>query len=585
MKNHFVEFCYTTSKYIYIKFNRPMTLTGPHSILNTKNYLLSGLIITNNCSTVCLSNLTCEIYSFGDDFVSFKYKNINISLLDATIQCGYIDKENIYFITDVADIIHDFSCSTLITTHNSSTSLEFCTASLYESKNLTLKNNNLIKYHKLIPSDFYIKNENTSYSPYEIKEETSDTYIFKFKSDIIRKASESLYLCTTQTCKSTDALGITISTDECLNIENFLPTTPISLSIFSYVDDILGIALDFSNEIKRYDSNDFYFSIKGKRYNAKGRERYIKGNIIYFFIYDLYDFDCYSTPVSITYKNPKKPYTLDKNLKAIQMTTKLTSNTLYGISGILDTTSTNKFNIAILDIEFSNYLLEDNFDTFGKLSLWKDLKKGLFLPTILNHSEYLSSIEDTLLTFYINDLVLILLHTPLNIISASEFDDTYNVKVSLTEKRCVAEMDNFLSSIHDTIEYIEVIPLHKIKSHNYTLPITSIEIPLTLIASDSESIICDPTNQGNSWTLLGQTVVLPTTLLVNKVYQTFNYGSLGKKTIFQDSLYIKNTDTKKIFDTATINFINLKGETLYISLDDAYSFNFDTCEFENTIIL
>ncbi|MGL5066895.1 MAG: hypothetical protein ACRC6T_03575 [Sarcina sp.] len=577
MNNHFLDYCYTNSHCIYIKFNRPMTITGLNGILYPQNYVINTL--TCDKAPRSLATLVDSVYSYGVDFVSFKLKKplaINETLY---LYCGHVNDKNVFFIVDPQNFIHDFSCFNELFYYSELTTLSNCSAQLHSNNCLTLKNNNLIKYHKLLPNDFYIEKNGIIYSPYEIQSIDNNSYIFKFKTEIIKKDTEILYLQTNYNCNSTDVLGNKITPNDFTQIEILLPTFPISLSVFSYVDDVLGLALDFSGELKRYDSNDFYFSINGKRYNAKGRERYIKDDIIYFFIYDVFDFDFDYTPVTIFYKNLKTPYTLDKNLKPIQMITKMSSNLLYGILGNFD--ATNTFGKGILELNFNDYLLKNTFNTTGTLAIWSNFKNTIFSKTIFKHSTHFNEIDDDLITFYIEDLILIFFYTsafktPLN----TRIND---IKVNCYSKKCAIEFSTSDFLFLNSTEYIEVIPLNKIKSYNYTIPMTSIEIPINFTISTD--IICEPENQGDSWTLLGKEITQPVTLLVNKNYNSFIYGSQELQTTFLSSLHIKNTAEIAKFRTATINFLNLKGGTLYISLDDAYTFNFDTCEFENTIIL
>ena len=562
-----------------------MTLLGINGILNPYNYLLTRFATSSTSpkKTVQLGSLIANIYCFGEDFVTFKYKNIGSLLLKLNIHCGYIENEKIFFVTDKKKSVHDFTKSDFISIYNKTTNLASCTSKLINSNILTLTNNNSINYNILYPSDFYIKNGKSLYTPYAIVKVSANMYNLKFRTDIIKKSSDPIYLCTHLNCKSTDALGNSIKADDSLEIENLLPTMPISLSITSYINGILGLALTFNNGIQRYDSDDFCFTIRGKHYNAKGRESYTKGNIIYFFIYDLYNFDYTSTPIIILPKRSKNYYTLDENLALIKMPIKISSNYLYGITSKLDAITT--FGTATLEIEFNDYLLETTMTLTGELGNFNNLKEKIFSPTILEHSPNLNLINPATLSLYIENFALIYFHTNSKIILDELI--TYNIETSSTKKISTTKIDlspfDFLNHYKNIIKYIEVVPLEKLQSYTYTLPLSSLEIPTNLVKG--KDIICLPENQGDDWTLLGEDIYFTTTLLVNKSYKNFNYGFFDHKTHFFDSLYIKNTSDSPVFEDIIINFTNIKGETLEISLDDGFSFNFENCEFKNVIIL
>lgn len=589
MDNKFIDFCLTNDKYLYIKFTRQMVTCGEHSIKLASNYsvqlnhTINSLTTLNNLS---LDKLVSEVSCCGDYLVSFKLKECSPSLVNAKLFCGYTSLTTVLYVTDTHGCIHDFSCANDILLHSNNPSITNCSAQVTSDKTLFLEDFNTIPLTKLSINDFYLMRDEKKITPYTLKFNSDTSFTIYFNSEIIKYNKETLKLFTNSKCFSEDCLGNTLIPNEHIITSNSLPTLPVSLSIFSYVDDILGVALEFTDIIRRYDSNDFYFCINGKRYNAKGRVSHNKDNIIFFFIYDVFDFNYNSSTINITYKKLPIPYTLDKNLSPLVINNKISSKFFYGTNAVLD--NTINVDIGLLTINFNSFLLKSFYSLTGYFNTFDNLKTKAFSPTILEHSPYLKLIATSTYCFYIENLILMLFHLT-NTENISE--SSHSTEITLSENKLIAEIDlsnrNFLTSIKDKIDYIEIIPLVGIKNHNYISPISTIEIPTELLINDNIELVFKPNEQHIFERLLGTTVTNPTTILVNKISESYNYGNMDtdKKIIFTNDLYIKSINSIIIFEKPVIDILNFQGNTLYVSLDDNYYINFDNCHFEDVIIL
>ncbi|MGL4450960.1 MAG: hypothetical protein ACRCTZ_07210 [Sarcina sp.] len=587
MNTNFIDFCFTNNKYIYIKFNRQMLLKGEHEISNANNYAIEGIQVISSSSppTVPLKNFISEIYHYGDDFITFKLKE-NIPVLSNTILFGgYISMSSVFFITDINEYVHDFTCPSTIDFYSDKPSIKNCSAKIVSNKIVILKDNNIIPLSKLCICDLYLINGNSTFFPINIKFNVDGTFTLIFNSEIIRHNDEPIYLCTKSKCISTDRLGNILLPNQCTSTLNSLPTMPINLSIFSYIDDVLGIALEFNDAIMRYDSNDFYFTINDKCYVGKGRLSHNKDNIIYFFIYNVFDFDYINSKVAITYKNPSTPYTLDKNMQPLK-SFKIYSNILYGLSAKLD--NIDDAQIGFLNIIFNKCLITAKYSVSGYFNKFNELKHKIFSNLILDYVPYLNSINGSLNALYIDDFAIILFHT-INDITLSS--STHSIEINSFEKNFICEIDlsnyNFLNLLKDKIDYIEIIPLAGIKSYNYTSPISTLEIPTEFLINDDIELVFKPDEQDKFKELLGSTISAPATILVDKTFENYTYGDakLQNKIIFTNNLYIKSINALENFKNPIINVINIQGKILYVSLDNNYYINFDNCHFEDVVIL
>ncbi|MGL4656450.1 MAG: hypothetical protein ACRCWM_11340 [Sarcina sp.] len=579
MKTNFVDACYTNNNYLYIKFNRQMQLNGSHSILNTSNYLLKN-------SKQSLFHIVSKIFCYSTTFISFELKK-NIIIPPNEILCfGHISQSDIFFLTDINNYVHDIACSTPIKLYSEHPSITNCTAKIYSNKSLILYDKNTIPLNKLNLKDFYIKKNDINFYPSNIKKNIDESFTLFFNTEIAKRNSDIITLFTSSKCYTTNLLGLTLLSNESINVKVSLPCTPINLSIFSYIDDVLGVALDFSDAILRYDSNDFYFTINGKRCNAKGRQSHYKDNIIYFFLYDIFDFDYNSNKLSIVYKNPKTPYTLGKNLTPIYMPYRISSNILHAISGTLDNIVDIK--TGILNVEFSNHLLPQQLTTKSFFDTFINLKYTLFSKAITKYMPILD-LDDETPIFYISDFGFIIFYLTENISNIPSYE--YDIKVALTDNNFVAEIPllskNFFDILKNKTDYIEFIPLTNIRSCNYTSPISTLEAPIELLINDSCELIFYPNEQNKFETLLGTTVLCSTTILVDKTFSQYTYGdsSANQRIIFSEALYIKSVASTINFEKPTIDVFNIQGTTLYVSLDDNYYINFNNCHFEDVIIL
>lgn len=559
MSNNFISGAYYANNILLIEFNRKMSTLGTHSILESANYSISSEC-TNNRKN--LKNYVTNILDFNDCFILFSTTNefTNLFTTDVLLIAGNIEIKKINYVLTSDNLLCDFSCSTKIINNMQISSLENCSISLIDSYKLIIKDNNDIKFSKLFIDDFFVKINSSVIDIISISKIYHNSFEVIIPSDIVQSYTDTINLCTKNNIKSFDNLERPIKANTCISVSNELKTKLLNLSVFSYENSTLTIALTFNNSILRFDSNDFYIFINDFRMPSTTKLRYLNKNTVFVELPKICFFSPNAFCIKVSTIQKEFYYTVDTKLKYIEYFSKIKKSAL--IANFASITLTNDSSNSILTAFFTDIL--------------KNIPSQIqtLIPQL--NSNF------SILTLQISNFAKINIYG--ENLSTNVFSQNPECTISSKDNSFIV---NFAASIlvyiSKNADYIDFKPLYEIVSKNGTIAYSSFEIPVSF--DSSNSITCDVNNYGDSWSLLGKDIYLPTTIIVDKSVANRNYGNSNVNTTFNSDIYIKEQYTGALSSPVNIKFINIIAKKIYSHLHLNYNVEFINSSIEDLIIL
>ncbi|MGL4992128.1 MAG: hypothetical protein ACRC57_13380 [Sarcina sp.] len=559
MSNNFISGAYYANNILLIEFNCKMCTLGTHSILESANYSISSKCTNNR---IILKNYVTKILDFNDSFISFSTTNefTNLFTNDIFLIAGNIEIKKINYVLTLDNLLCDFVCSTKIINDMQVSSLENCTLSLIDDYKIIVNDNNDIKFNKLFIDDFFVKINFSIIDIVSISRICHNSFEITIPSNIVQSYTDTINLCTKDNIKSFDNLKRPIKANTCVSASNELKTTLLNLSVFSYENSTLTIALTFNNPILRFDANDFYIFINGLRVPSSTKLRYINKNIVFVELHKI----CFFSPNAFCIKVSKIQkefyYTVDTKLKYIEYFSKTKKSAV--IANFSSISLTNDSSVAVLT------------------TLFTDILKNISMQT-QNLIPHLNE-DSSILTLQISNFAKINIYG--KNLSATVFSQNPECIISSKDNSFIINFATaILAYISENANYMDFKPLYAIVSQDNTIAYSSFEIPVNFELSNS--ITCDVTNYGDSWSLLGKNIYLPTTIIVDKSVVTRDYGNSNIYTTFNSDIYIKEQYTGLVSTPVYIKFINITAKKVYSHLHLNYNVEFINSSIEDLIIL
>ena len=335
-----------------------------------------------------------------------------------------------------------------------------------------------------------------------------------------------------------------------------------NVSIISYEDFNLSLALEATNEILRYAASDFSFTLCSKVIYSATYIPYAKSkNIMYITLKNIDSFDLFTDFITVKYLNKSIPYTIDLNYNNLLEFRSFTSKSFISKKGIISYTS-NIFK-TIIKITFSEYI--------------KKIKDNVFiLPSInTDKSKIELNIENIgILNIFGENLIL-----PPNLkFSTAQIFSTLDVLNIIID----CSTFNFFFQNIINISYCDFTSFESILSINNIQPYKNFSAflkiePLNIITSI-------PLDNGVNWTMLGAIITTDTQILVDKTSNIFIYGSPDLETTFTKTLYLYNLDDGA-YDDINITLINIKAQNFFVKLSANFTLNIENCNITNLEIL
>lgn len=560
----FINSCFYNSNTLSIIFDQKMNLQGNTSIICSDNYC-----IYTNTETIPLNRIVTSIYTYADNYISFIINSNYLFLINESVslQCGYVEKKEIKYLTNSTGIVHNICITTPLKSYLTKLSFESAYAFSYMSNSIILENSNIISYNQIFIEDFYVIVNDKTYTPYRFEKINYNKIQFTFTEDIINTPTDLILLKTINNCSSTDILGNTIKSNDSINVDNNLPTKIHNVSYISYINNTLILGITFTSPVIRYDSSDFEVYINDIYYAALGHSSYTN-KYMNLTINNLYNFNYKKDKLLLKTSDNSTFYTIDyRNLPVSD------PNGVYGevFLSQYGTLSYNNSNTAInyssLNIYF-NTLLSDNLSqatpSHGYLSINSDY-------TMLS-----LSIENIgLLNIYGNNLLIDSAYTQY-IVLIQSIDNCLNILIDVNGH-------NFILSNLGKVLYSDFTPYENLLSNINIMPLISFQAPVKL--QPNKIYICEPSDEGNNWSLAGKTIYADVYLYVDRSKPDRLYGIDFKSTTIIGDLYILEKNSASL-SSVNLNIINLTiSNYIYIDLSNSFNLNYDHVKSKGLVFL
>lgn len=550
-----IKLCLCNYTKLLIVFNKNINYNLTKSkILNPNNYYL-----ISKHSSLPLSSLISSIYCYNNNFISFNLKDDSYKILK---EYNKIKFESSYLKNNSTPQINKLSIISFIEKENIESLFDNCESFIEESYSLKIINTNIIPYYRVYKDDFYILVNENKFYPSEIFHEDENTLQINFNNKIISSPLDKVVLFTKMKCKSINALGSKLKANDSIEVSNLLKTTVKNISINSYINNTLTLAVEFTSEILRYDSKDFIVHINNKYYPCTGHSSFTD-NLIKLTIDNIFNLDFQNDLITLKVIETSYIYTLDSRYLPISNSNYKKAKYFLALNGEL--ISIPILNLLKLNVFFNKKIKNiTKTQSFGYLNI---------------------SDNKEILTLSITDIGKLQIYgTDLNISNSNiEYKLSINSECNTLEFSIDTTNFNFINENKDKIKYIDFLPSEYLSSADSTLALTSFEAPITFYTE--EFISSSPDNYDDSWTLLGKTLDKRSIIFVDSSSPTRDYGNLITHTTFLKDLYIKYTDSNTNYNSIDINLINIKADTVYINLPDNFNLNLYYCDFNNLKLL
>ena len=550
-----IELCLCNYTKLLIVFNKNTNdILIKNKISNPNNYYL-----ISKHSLLPLNALISSIYCYDDNFISFNLKEDAYNILK---QYNKIKFEPSSLKKDSILKINNASIISFIKKDIIETSFNNCESFIKDKHSLKIINNDIIPYYKVYKDDFFIiVNENKFY-PSELLHESENTLQMNFDNEIINSPLDKVMLFTKMKCKSINAFDTKLKANDSIEVCNLLKTTVKNISINSYIDNTLTLAVEFSSKILRYDSKDFMIFINNKFYPCTGHASFVNG-LIKLTVNNVFNLDFHNDIITLKVLETSYIYTLDSRYLPISNENCKKAKYFLALNGEL--TSIPALTLLKLNVIFNKKI--------------KNISKT-------QNVGYLTISDDKqILTLSINNIGKLQIYgADLKISNSNmEYKLSINSECNTLELSIDTADFNFIDENKDKIKYIDFSPSEYLSSANSTLALTSFEAPITLYTK--EFIISTTEDYGDCWTLLGKILDKPSIIFVDSSSSTRDYGNLTTHTTFLKDLYIKYTDSNTDYNSIDINLINIKADIVYIDLPDNFNLNLYNCDFDNLELL
>lgn len=546
----FINSCFYNSNTLSIIFDQKMNLQGNTSIICSDNYC-----IYTSTETIPLNLIVTSIYTYADNYVSFIINSNYLFLINESfsLQCGYVDKKEIKYLTNSTGIVHNICITTPLKSYLTKLSFESAYAFSYMSDSIILENSNIISYNQIFIEDFYVTVNDKTYIPYRFEKINYNKIQFTFTEDIINTPTDLILLKTIDNCSSTDILGNTIKSNDSINVDNKLPTKIHNVSYISYINNTLILGVTFTSQIIRYDSSDFEVYINNNYYSVIGHSSYTNKYMI-LTINNLYNFDYEKYTLILKTSDNNNPYTIDSRNLPISDSIGAFGKVFYSKCGTLSSnTSPSSVNFLTLNIDFNELIsntLAQNTNFNGTLSANNDF------TTLSLSINYIG-----ILTLYGNNLVLDSSYTQ------------YNVLVKIIDNQLSVLIDvnthNFILNNSNKICYIDFTPNEYLLSNTGIIPLLSYQAPIKLLKN--KVYICETDDEGDNWSLYGKTISSDVYLYVDRSKSDRYYGLNLKATTILGDLYILEKPSQSVI-TVNLALTNIFVKNyIYVNLSNGFN--------------
>ena len=562
IKDNFTISSMYKNNYLCVIFDTPMNITSQHNIITLDNYE-----IHSKSSSNWLKDAALSVYSYNEDYVTFKLKENFTSLFGTSnqLKCGYIFRDQIYYITTHLGAIQNMCTSTTIS-ESEGLSISKGSAIAYKDDCISFTILDNIYFKTIIQSDFYIEKNDKKLLPSHIEKKSNDKIDFYFDESIFDVSNATVKLNTILNCSSTDILSFPIIGEDSISVINNIPNTLYKVSISSHCDNSLTLLAEFNLPLIRYDASDFEVVINDVSYPCVGSKSYTN-EIMEMTVDGIYKYRFNKNTILLRSINNSMPYTMDnRNLPVIDLNGAYADYFLC-TKGYLQYTLNSIFrNYIILNLEFDKDINSKDLETHyeGHLAFYSSINCFvLSIPLLGNLNIYGYNLD------------------------VPETDYTYEVFLSSVNNIVSLFINikdfNFILRNTESIRYIDFQPDNKLKSIDDIFIFKSFECPILL--ERNEFMTCDTTDHGALWSLLGLEINKSVLLSVNHTNTSLFYGSISAVTIINGDLYILEDTVSSYSNNTTIDLINLKIKgNIYILTDDKFDITLEGCSCTNLLL-
>ncbi|MGL5414499.1 MAG: hypothetical protein ACRDAU_02430 [Clostridium sp.] len=535
---------------IFIFYEENMEKLESSSIFLSKNYSL----IDSMKNKISLIDIVEEVFfcslESNKNYVSFKVKKEYKKVLEThQLRFGDILLKKVQYITKKDGEVYDLCGLYKIELNNNKLELKDFEINFIDNCGISFISKDEIPIKSLSKDDFIFESNGYSKEIDYIRKNKLNDYTIIFKEKIVDSGNDRLVLKTKNIVKgSVDALGRCLKGESIAVIINKCNPNIKNISLISLSENRIALKLLFDIDILRYSSNDFSLKFKEKKVLAKGEERYLgKGKEVILDIENISGVDVESPEIYIRTEEIKNFYTIGYNKSQINRFDFKRVESLYVKNAVL------KLGLdSALRVIFGAYLKQLDNKTVEYLIKIEEEK------IILENKDYGS------ITFYYEEDIEIpnIVEVRLDGI-VKIYKDTLEV---IWSGQIIEKLRGFV--------YADYIIGEKVESESEVVGIRNYAVSIEIEEEFGEIIYSKADNFGEDWMLEGKLMIKPVVIEIDNSVGYRYYGSLLKKTQFDDELkfiYVYKEEGSLEVD---VDIYNFQCNTVIVDIDDNVKINF-----------